>query len=101
MPPPLHTVAPLLTTSRLRPATSPMNRKKRLLQSEPGPVTSTSLLPELLEPLTTPLAQLITPPASMISRLLRSLAPTPRSNWLLHTDPLPVTSARLLLLPAQ
>src|SRR6266446_5103001 len=94
---PLHTVAPLLTTRRLPDTWLPIAREERLVQSEPGPVTSTSLLLALPESPTVPLSQRTNPPAAIINRLLEPRKPTVRLSALLQTEPLPVTSARLLL----
>src|SRR5213594_3626346 len=75
----------------------PIAREERLVQSEPGPVTSASLLLAPLKSPTVPAPQCANPPASITSRLPCPEKPTIKLFALLQTERLPVTSARLLL----
>src|SRR5207247_11129602 len=94
--PPETTAAPLLTMSRLPPIWLPIVRNERLVQSDPGPVTSASLLLAPLKSPTVPVSSATSPPASITSRLPGAILPTVKPIPLLQIELAPVTIARLL-----
>src|ERR1043166_5270965 len=93
----VYIAPPLDTISELRTPKSPMSITA-LLQTEPGPVTSTELPTLLLAPPMRRSPLDTAPPLAMIMELPGPLLPMYSRPLLFQTEPVPVTTTVLLLL---
>src|ERR1041384_4290166 len=100
VPPVLNNWAPLVTRSWLPELPEPSVSENLLVQSEPVPFTTATVL--LLVALSPMIAESLTrvPPLETMSRFPPPAKPSRSAPPLLHIEPAPVTSTELLKVPA-